>query len=179
MQRSFSRPASLYIDVRSEQNAGGLIALLFQVYGGPALTVAGAAVTLITLASVWRAHAASTYDGATQVRYVGALVATFICATAAHIQFYDLALLAFPAMFIVQRSAAAPAVARARFYGMLVLTVLWIEIAGMLAGARLSVSIVPLMAFMLMICNWPSVERWLIGDAAAPAQPLPGLAEAA
>jgi hypothetical protein len=164
MQRSFSRPASLYIDVRSEQNAGGLIALLFRVYGGPALTIAGAAVSLVALASVWRALARSPYAGRTHAAYVAALIAVFVCATAAHIQFYDLALLALPAMFIIQRAAAAPAEARPRFYGLLFVTVWWIEVAGMLAGARMSASVVPLLAFTLVVCNWPAVERWLIGN---------------
>jgi hypothetical protein len=163
MQRAASHPASLYIEVRSEQNASGLIALVFQVYGGRTLTIAGAAVTLLALASVYRAITASPYYGWTHVQYVAALVAVLTCATAAHIQFYDLALLAFPTMFILQRATAAPPQVRPRFYGLMVLTVLWVEVAGMLAGARLSVSIVPLLAFMFMICGWPHVESWLIG----------------
>jgi hypothetical protein len=166
MRRSFSRPASLYIDVRSEQNASGLIALLFHVYGGWTLTAANAAVTLIALGAVYRAMARSPYNSWTHTQYVAALIAVFVATTAAHIQFYDLAILAFPAMFVVQRASVGPREGRSRFYGVIVLTVLWVEAAGMLAGARLSVSIVPLMAFTLMMCQWPRVERWLLSGAA-------------
>ena len=173
LQRSFERPASLYIDVRSEQNASGLIALLFQVYRGPVVTVTNAVIAVLALALAYRAMNRASYTGRMRTHYVAALVAVVVCVTASHIQFYDLALLAFPALFIVERSVVAPAAARPRFYGVLVLTVLWLEVAGILAGAKMSVSAVPLLLFTLMILDWPRFERWVIGVDAAPAEQAP------
>ena len=162
MARSFSHPASLYIDVRTEQNVRGLFAL-FHVYGGPAVGATAWALMFLALFLVSRAVARSPYTGAERALYLGGLAAVFVCSAAVHIQFYYLALLAFPAVFIVRRAASAPGDVRARYYGVLVLTVLWLELAGTLAGARLSVSFMPLLAFTLMYCEWPRVEKWLDG----------------
>ena len=92
IERSYSEPASLYIDVRTEQNLAGTLATVLKVYGGTPAALAGAAVTLVALVLVWRAVRRSPYTGADQAHYVAALAAAFICATAAHIHFYDLAL---------------------------------------------------------------------------------------
>jgi hypothetical protein len=165
LRTSFSHPASLYIDVRSEQNLSGLLAL-FGIYGGGAVALAGTAVAVLLLYAVHRAVKRAPYDRPDRALYIAALAAMFVCSAAAHIQFYDLALLAFPAIFILRRAEALPPQSRARCYGVLVLGVLWVEAAGMLAGARLSVSFPPLIAGTLVICYWPRVELFLAGGQA-------------
>ena len=47
---------------------------------------------------------------------------------------------------------------------MLALFVVWIEIAGMLAGAKMSLSVVPWLGFVAVLCSWPRFEAWLVAD---------------
>jgi hypothetical protein len=61
-----------------------------------------------------------------------------------------------------------------------VLTILWIEFAGMLTGARISFSVIPLLAFTSMFVAWPRFEAWLVrpvrSDASASDLVLPARA---
>ncbi len=164
MRQSFSDPASVFIDVRSEQNLRGLLATLFHVYGGFRVDLLSNGIALAVIGAVAFGIARTPYVGAERVRYVTALGVVLLCGAAPHIQYYDMALLALPAIFIVGRAAVASTTVRPRFYGVLALFVVWIEIAGMLAGAKMSLSVVPLMGFVAVMCWWPSFEAWLVAD---------------
>jgi hypothetical protein len=178
MQRSFERPASLYINVYSEQNLTGFAATVFGVHGGPLLAAAGTIVAVAMFIIVARAVRTAPYEGIERTHYVAALLAALIVSVAPHIQYYDLALLAFGAMFIIRRAELAPEDARARFYGLLVLLVLWLEVAGVLAGAALSISFVPLVLFTVTLAAWPRVEAWLTSPESLPATRIENPAEA-
>jgi hypothetical protein len=165
MRQSFSDPASVFIDVRSEQNLRGLLATVFRIYGGTGVDLASNAIAVAVLIAVAVAITRAPYVGPERLHYVAALGAVLVCGAAPHIQYYDMALLTLPALFIVRRAFQAPPQMRGRFYGVLVLLVLWIEIAGILAGGKMSVSIVPLLGFVAMMCWWPVFERWLLAKA--------------
>jgi hypothetical protein len=165
MRRSYVHPAGLFIDVRTEQNLRGLAASALQVYGGPILAWSSLAITAAVLVAVGAAIVRCTYAGFERVQYVAGLGAVFVCSAAPHIQYYDLALLAIPVTFILLRAAQAAPHARSRFHGVIVLTILWIEFAGMLTGARISFSVIPLLAFTSMFVAWPRFEAWLVRPA--------------
>jgi hypothetical protein len=152
--------------VRSEQNLRGLLATVFQIYGGLGADLASNAITLAVITAVAFAIRRAPYAGAERAHYAAALAAVLVCAAAPHIQYYDMALLALPGLFIARRAADAPAEVRPGFYGVLVLLVLWIEIAGMLAGAKMSVSAIPLLVFTAIMCSWSQCESWLISPSA-------------
>lgn len=181
MRRSYLHPAQLFIDVRTEQNVRGLAASVFGVYGGTWLAATSLAITLGVFGVVAAAIARSPFRGNEHMHYVAALCAVIICSAAPHIQYYDLALLALPASFIVIRASKTAPALRARFYGVLVITVLWVELAGMLTGARISVSVMPILAFTLMLAAWPRFEGWLTQSPAGAglAQDVPLLARSA
>jgi hypothetical protein len=165
MRRSYVHPAGLFIDVRTEQNLRGLAASTLQVYGGSLLAWSSLAITVTVLFAAGASIVRSTYTGFERTHYIAAIAAVFVCSAAPHIQYYDLALLSLPATFILVRAAQAPPETRARFYGVIVLTVLWVEFAGMLTGARISFSVIPLLAFTAMFVAWPRFEAWLVRPA--------------
>jgi hypothetical protein len=169
---AFVDPANLDMDVRTEQNLRGLLASVFHVYNGPYISPLSSAVALVALVAVVVAARRTTYTGPDRAHYVAALAAMFVCVAAPHIQYYDLALVVFPALFLVRRASQVPPQGRPHVLGVIVLMVAWLEVAGLLAGAKASVSFVPLIVLAAGIVEWPQVERWLVRTpASSPATP--------
>lgn len=160
LRQASSDPASLYIDVASEQNVRGLFAL-FHVYGGTGVVLVAAAVWLTAVTIAVFAVRRCPYTGADRIFYAAGIWPLLSLVASPHVQYYDLALLIFPAMFVLRRSRQAPAEARPLFYGLLVALVLFVETAGMLAGARVSVSSVALALMLGGFACWPRLELWL------------------
>lgn len=159
-------PAVLGDSVRSEQNLFGLTATLFGIDHGSAIVVAQMIVGLVALGLVVRAVRTTAYAGRELVTYIFALGALLVVVASPHVQFYDLGLLLFPALFVARRrSAATNAGLRRALTGVLALSFGCIEVAGILASVGASVSAPLLFAALVGVCEWPRVEVWLSSGA--------------
>jgi hypothetical protein len=156
---SHSEDAS--ISIASEQNVYGLIATLTGIRGGVGVMAAHVIIAAGATLLVFRAIANMRYDTQERVMFCGAVGSMLILVVSPHVQFYDLALLWLPALFVVHRVRDRNEGARRAAYGLLVLAFFFVEIAGLLASARMSVSAPVLIAMLVALCNWSTVERVL------------------
>lgn len=162
LRRAYAHPASLDVDVRIEQNLRGLLASVFHIYDSAFISPLSVAVALLAMIAVIIAARRAAYTGADRGHYVAALAAAFTCVAVPHIQYYDLGLLVFPVLFLVRRAGQVTPAGRRYVLGVIVLTVAWLEAAGLLAGVKASVSFVPLVALMGVLVEWPAIERWIV-----------------
>jgi hypothetical protein len=155
------QPEHLGLSVAAEQNLYGVVALLTGIKGGTAVMAAQTVVGLaaIFLAVVFAARARKTVIGGDPL-YIGSLAAFAVLIASPHVQFYDLALLTVPAAFVVSRAqVTSEPYARRLMIGVLVVGIVVVEVSGMLAGAKLSLTAPFLWAGLCLLCRWPEFER--------------------
>ena len=141
--------------------------------GRPFWLAGGSVLILVVLGFVVRGVRKTVYAGRELATYTFALGALLVVVASPHVQFYDLGLLVFPALFVAhRRSVATDAGLRRALTGLLVLSFGWIEAAGMLASVGASVSAPVLFAALVGACEWPPIEAWLSAAASQPAAAL-------
>jgi hypothetical protein len=149
--------------VASEQNIYGLIATLTGAQGGSAVLAAHLVIAASAALLAARAVRRARYQQFEHVLYASGLGSMLILVASPHLQFYDLALLVLPALFVVHRLRHGDDQSRRYGYGLLVLGFGFGEFAGILASVGLSVSAPVLLAMLVALCNWETVEGVLLG----------------
>lgn len=171
-----SRPSTLHIHVAAEQNLYGLVATVSHVHGGAPAAIAQSATGLVALALAVRAVRRRPYAGTEGLLYAAGVASLLVLVAAPHVQYYDLAFLLVPAMFVAHRAEAAEDVAlRGAIRGLLVCSAVFVEAGGMLAAVNVSISAPALFALLLLLCEWWRFEGYLARHSATAALELPVL----
>jgi hypothetical protein len=173
-----THPAALSIAVPAEQNLSGLVATFFGIRDAASVAIAQAALAVVGLAIAVRAITRNPYAGAERALYVAGVGSLAAIVAAPHVQYYDLAFLLMPALFVAHRgeTSGSPDLRRA-LRGLLVCSIVFVEAAGMLASAKLSISAPVLFGMLVLLSSWPRFEVYF--TARSPARQPPATLPAA